>query len=242
LSEDDESALAHLARRGIKLVLSSPSGAGKTTIARKLLSRTDHLLMSISATTRPPRPGEIDGSDYVFLSEEEFSARVEAGRFLEHARVFGNRYGTPRGPVEAALAKGDDVLFDVDWQGTQQLRQSDDQDLVTVFILPPTHAELERRLTQRAQDPDEVVRARMAKAAGEISHWVEYDYIVVNNDVEIAVSKIEAILAAERLRRHRLIGLEAFITDLCQPTEPDRPSLGGAAGRAGSSSERCPSR
>ena len=239
MSEDDERRLPHIARRGIKLVLSSPSGAGKTTLARKLLSRTDRLLMSVSATTRPPRPGEIDGRDYVFLSEEEFSARVEAGRFLEHARVFGNRYGTPRAPVETALAKGDDVLFDVDWQGTQQLRKSDGQDLVTVFILPPTHAELERRLTQRAQDPVEVVRARMAKAAGEISHWAEYDYIVVNTDVEIALSKIEAILAAERLRRHRLIGLEAFIGDLCQTAGP---SLGGAAGRDGSSSDRCPSR
>jgi guanylate kinase len=236
LSEDDERRLPHIARRGIKLVLSSPSGAGKTTIARKLLSRTDHLSMSVSATTRPPRPSEIDGADYIFLSEQEFSARLNAGRFLEHACVFGNRYGTPRAPVEAALAKGKDVLFVVDWQGTQQLRQSDDKDLVTVFVLPPTHAELERRLTQRAQDPPEVVRARMAKAAGEISHWGEYDYIVVNNDVDVAVKEIEAVLAAERLRRHRLTGLEAFIADLCQTAEP---SLGGAAGHAGSSSERC---
>ncbi|MGZ9107093.1 MAG: guanylate kinase, partial [Rhodoplanes sp.] len=226
MSEDDERRLPHIARRGIKLVLSSPSGAGKTTIARKLLSRTHHLLMSVSATTRPPRPGEIDGKDYVFLSDQEFSAQLEAGRFLEHACVFGNRYGTPRAPVEEALAKGDDVLFDVDWQGTQQLRQSNGADLVTVFILPPSHAELERRLTQRAQDPQDVVRARMAKAASEISHWTEYDYIVVNSDVEAAVRKIEAILAAERLRRHRLIGLESFIADLCQAAtaEPCRPS------------------
>ena len=235
---DDEHGFPQIARRGIKFVLSSPSGAGKTTIARKLLSRTDHLLMSVSATTRTPRPSEIQGTDYIFLSDQEFSARLKAGRFLEHANVFGNRYGTPRAPVEAALAKGDDVLFDVDWQGTQQLRQSDGQDLVAVFVLPPAHAELERRLTQRAQDPEEVVRARMAKAASEISHWTEYDYIVVNSDVEIAARKIEAILAAERLRRHRLIGLEAFITDLCQPAATG-PSLGGAAGRAGSSSERC---
>jgi guanylate kinase len=235
---DDEHSLPHIARRGIKFVLSSPSGAGKTTIARKLLSRTDRLLMSVSATTRPPRPGEIEGRDYIFLSDQEFCERLKAGRFLEHANVFGNRYGTPRAPVEAALANGDDVLFDVDWQGTQQLRQSDDGDLITVFVLPPTHAELERRLTQRAQDPDEVVRARMAKAAGEISHWTEYDYIVVNSDVEIAVRKIEAILAAERSRRHRLIGLEAFITDLCQ-TVPSGSCLDGSAERAGSSSERC---
>ena len=224
------------------LVLSSPSGAGKTTISRQLLGRTDHLTMSVSATTRPPRPGETDGTDYVFLSDQEFAARLAAGQFLEHASVFGNRYGTLREPVEAALARGDDVLFDVDWQGTQQLRHSDGADLVTVFVLPPSHDELERRLTKRAQDPDEVVRARMAKAAGEISHWAEYDYIVVNNDVEIAVSKIEAILAAERLRRHRLIGLEAFIGDLCRTAEARRPSLGKAAGRDGLSSGKCPSR
>lgn len=209
------------------LVLSSPSGAGKTTISRELLGRTDHLTMSVSATTRPPRPGETDGTDYVFLSDQEFSARLEAGQFLEHADVFGNRYGTPRQPVEAALARGDDVLFDVDWQGTQQLRHSDGGDLVTVFVLPPSHDELERRLTKRAQDPDEVVRARMAKAAGEISHWAEYDYIVVNSDVETAVQKVEAILTAERHRRHRLIGLGAFISDLCQPAAAGRalPSL-----------------
>ena len=209
-------------------VLSSPSGAGKTTIARELLGRTNRLMMSVSATTRPPRPGETDGTDYVFLSEEEFAARIEADQFLEHASVFGNRYGTPRRAVEAALARGDDVLFDVDWQGTQQLRQSDGADLVTVFVLPPSHAELERRLTRRAQDPDEVVRARMAKAAGEISHWTEYDYIVINSDVETAVRKVEAILTGERLRRHRLIGLEAFINDLCRAAAagPSHPSFG----------------
>jgi guanylate kinase len=242
LSEDDERRLPYIARRGIKLVLSSPSGAGKTTIAQKLLSRTERLSRSISATTRPPRPGEIDGMDYIFLSEQEFSAHLEAGWFLEHACVFGNRYGTPRAPVESALAKGEDVLFVVDWQGAQQLRQNDDKDLVTVFILPPAHAELERRLTQRAQDPLDVVRARMAKAVGEIRHWTEYDYIVVNNDVEVAVRKVEAILAAERQRRHRLTGLEAFIADLCQAADPERPFPAGAAGYAGSSSERCPSR
>lgn len=215
-------------RRGIMLVLSSPSGAGKTTIARQLLVRTNHLTMSVSATTRPPRPGETQGEDYIFLSEREFAARLEAGQFLEHASVFGNRYGTPRQPVEAALARGDDILFDVDWQGTKQLRQSDGADLVTVFVLPPSHRELERRLTRRAQDPDEVVRARMAKAAGEISHWAEYDYIVVNSDVETAVRKVEAILIAERLRRHRLIGLSAFVNDLCRAAAAggSLPSLG----------------
>ena len=228
MNEAGERCLPQIPRRGVMLVLSSPSGAGKTTIARELLGRTTHLMMSVSATTRPPRPGETDGTDYVFLSDQEFAARLEAGQFLEHASVFGNRYGTPRRPVEAALARGDDVLFDVDWQGTQQLRQSDGEDLVTVFVLPPSHAELERRLTKRAQDPEEVVRARMAKAAGEISHWAEYDYIVVNSDVETAVRKVEAILTAERLRRHRLIDLEAFINDLCRAAAagPSRPSFG----------------
>lgn len=216
MSVSDVCDCPEIPRRGIMLVLSSPSGAGKTTIARQLLERSDRLVMSVSATTRPPRPGEIEGTDYIFLSDQEFAARLEAGQFLEHARVFGNRYGTPRQPVEAALARGDDVLFDVDWQGTQQLRQSDGEDLVTVFVLPPSHRELERRLTKRAQDPDDVVRARMAKAAGEISHWTDYDYIVVNSDIEAAVRKVEAILMAERLRRHRLIGLDAFVSDLCQ--------------------------
>jgi guanylate kinase len=225
LNEAGERCLPQIPRRGVMLVLSSPSGAGKTTIARELLGRTTHLMMSVSATTRPPRPGETDGTDYVFLSDQEFAARLEAGQFLEHASVFGNRYGTPRRPVEAALARGDDVLFDVDWQGTQQLRQSDGEDLVTVFVLPPSHAELERRLTKRAQDPEEVVRARMAKAAGEISHWAEYDYIVVNSDVETAVRKVEAILTAERLRRHRLIGLEAFINGLCRTPDRSLPSF-----------------
>ncbi len=225
MNEAGERCLPQIPRRGVMLVLSSPSGAGKTTIARELLGRTTHLMMSVSATTRPPRPGETDGTDYVFLSDQEFAARLEAGQFLEHARVFGNRYGTPRRPVETALARGDDVLFDVDWQGTQQLRQSDGEDLVTVFVLPPSHAELERRLTKRAQDPEEVVRARMAKAAGEISHWAEYDYIVVNSDVETAVRKVEAILTAERLRRHRLIGLEAFINGLCWTPDRSLPSF-----------------
>ncbi len=225
MSETGTGDGSHIPRRGIMLVLSSPSGAGKTTIARELLKRTDHLTMSVSATTRPPRPGEIQGTDYTFLSDHEFMARLEAGQFLEHANVFGNRYGTPRQPVEAALARGDDVLFDVDWQGTQQLRQNGGEDLVTVFVLPPSHQELERRLTNRASDPDHVVRARMAKAAGEISHWPEYEYIVVNSDVEAAVRKVEAILMAERLRRHRLIGLGAFINNLCHAADSLPPSL-----------------
>ena len=196
------------------LVLSSPSGAGKTTIARRLLEREKGLTMSVSATTRPPRPGETDGKDYRFVDEEAFERMVGAGEFLEHARVFGNRYGTPRQPVEAALAAGRDVLFDVDWQGTQQLSANAGDDVVSVFILPPSTAELEKRLRERAQDSPEVVRARMSTAASEISHWREYRYIIVNRDVEESVASVQAILAAERQKRDRLVGLHAFVADL----------------------------
>lgn len=200
-----------IARRGLMLVISSPSGAGKSTIARALLARDSNLSMSVSMTTRTPRPGEVDGRDYIFVSEATYRTMVAGDGFLEHATVFDNHYGTPRAPVEAAMAEGRDVLFDVDWQGTQQLRQNARADLVSVFILPPSRSELERRLRSRAQDPEEVVRRRMAKAADEMSHWAEYDYVVVNACVEEAVAGVEAILAAERLRRDRRIGLAAFV-------------------------------
>lgn len=193
------------------LVISSPSGAGKSTIARELLTGDGELTMSVSATTRPPRPGEVDGKDYVFVGKEVFERMVAEERLLEHATVFGNRYGTPREPVEAALRQGRDILFDVDWQGTQQLKQNARADLVSVFILPPSHRELEQRLRGRAQDSEEVVRHRMAKAADEMSHWAEYDYIVINRVIGDAVADVRAILAAERLRRDRQLGLSDFV-------------------------------
>ena len=201
-------------RHGLMLVLSSPSGAGKTTISRALLAQDPAITMSVSVTTRPPRPGEVDGKDYSFISVERFHAMAEAGDLLEHARVFDNYYGTPRGPVEAALASGRDVLFDIDWQGTQQLAQSARADLVSIFILPPSVDELERRLRSRAQDSDEVVAKRMGKAADEMSHWREYDYILVNNDVERSVASAAAILSAERLKRDRQVGLVEFVQRL----------------------------
>lgn len=203
-------------RRGLMLVLSSPSGAGKTTISRELLRRESDLVMSTSATTRPARPGEVDGRDYFFKSVAEFETMAEKGEFLEHARVFDNFYGTPRAPVEAALKSGHDVLFDVDWQGTQKLKESARADLASVFILPPSLAELEQRLRTRAQDPPEVVRSRMARAAAEMSHWAEYDYIVVNVDVESSIARVRAILAAERLRRDRQSGLAEFVAKMCE--------------------------
>ena len=198
-------------RRGLMLVLSSPSGAGKSTIARAILDRDPALTMSVSATTRPPRPGEVDGKDYFFLDPVTFERMAADNQLLEHATVFDNRYGTPREPVEAALAGGRDVLFDVDWQGTQQLKQNARADLVSIFILPPSHAELERRRHTRAQDSDEVVRRRMAKAADEMSHWAEYDYVIVNRVVEESVAAVDSILAAERLRRDRQTGLHDFV-------------------------------
>ncbi|MEE9209916.1 MAG: guanylate kinase [Kiloniellales bacterium] len=203
-------------RRGLMLVLSSPSGAGKTTISRELLARDGGLMLSVSATTRPMRPGETEGVDYVFVDQARFDDMVRDDAFLEHARVFGHCYGTPRGPVEAALEQGRDVLFDIDWQGAQQVAEKALKDLVSVFILPPSTEELERRLHSRAQDPDKVVRERMAKAADEMSHWAEYDYIVVNEDVEASVAAVQSILAAERLRRERRIGLHDFVESLRQ--------------------------
>ncbi len=201
-------------RRGLMLVLSSPSGAGKTTISRELLARDDALVLSVSATTRPMRPGETEGVDYVFMDRAHFDEMVRDGAFLEHATVFGHCYGTPRGPVEPALGEGRDVLFDIDWQGAQQVAEKARKDLVSVFILPPSTGELERRLHSRAQDSDDVVRARMAEAADEMSHWPEYDYIVVNQDVEASVAAVRSILQAERLRRERQVGLHDFVETL----------------------------
>lgn len=201
-------------RRGLMLVLSSPSGAGKTTLSRRLLQSDPAIAMSVSATTRKPRPNEIDGQDYHFIGEEEFERRAKAGEFLEHAHVFGNRYGTPKSAVMAELEAGKDVLFDIDWQGTQQLRQQARDDVVSVFVLPPSHDELERRLRARAQDAEEVVQKRMAKAADEISHWAEYDYIIINDDVTRAQTQLETILAAERLKRIRQVGISAFARTL----------------------------
>ena len=209
--EDRQRRSDGIARRGLMLVLSSPSGAGKSTIARALLAQDGELSMSVSVTTRPARPGEQDGRDYLFIDRASFEAMMAEGALLEYATVFGNSYGSPRGPVEETLAAGRDVLFDVDWQGTQQLRQNARADLVSIFILPPSRAELERRLRARAQDPEEVVRGRMAKAADEMSHWAEYDYIVVNREIATAIAEVKAILAAERLRRERQIGLAEFV-------------------------------
>jgi guanylate kinase len=199
-------------RRGLMFVLSSPSGAGKTTLSRRLLAEDGDITLSVSATTRPPRPGEVDGVDYVFVTPERFADMVAADDLLEWATVFGNRYGTPRGPVEAALHEGRDVLFDIDWQGTQQLQQTDAaSDLVRVFILPPDLAELERRLQGRATDPAEIIAGRMARARDEISHWGEYDYILVNDDADLCLAELRAILKAERLRRKRQLGLADFV-------------------------------
>jgi guanylate kinase len=193
------------------LVLSSPSGAGKTSIARALLKSDPNLVLSVSATTRPPRPGEADGVDYYFVPVAQFEKMKAAAEFLENARVFDNFYGTPRVHVEKQLSVGRDVLFDIDWQGTQQLRENARDDLVSIFILPPSLAELERRLRGRAQDPEEVVRKRMARAADEMSHWPEYDYIVVNRDIDQSIAEVRTILAAERLKRARQIGLGDFV-------------------------------
>ncbi|MBF0307256.1 MAG: guanylate kinase [Alphaproteobacteria bacterium] len=201
-------------RRGLMLVLSSPSGAGKTTISRALLEADAQIAMSVSVTTRAPRPGEVDGRDYHFVSVERFQDMIEGCQLLEHARVFDNYYGTPRGPVNDVLSGGRDVLFDIDWQGTQQMAQNARDDLVSIFILPPSVEELERRLKARAQDSAEVVAKRMAKASDEISHWAEYDYIVVNRDIEASVASVRAILDAERLRRFRQVGLIDFVKRL----------------------------
>lgn len=201
-------------RRGLMLVLSSPSGAGKTTLSRRLLQSDPEIVMSVSATTRAPRPNEIEGQDYFFVSPEDFAAMAAAGDFLEHATVFGNRYGTPRAAVMAALDAGKDVLFDIDWQGTQQLKQQARDDLASVFVVPPSKSELERRLRIRAQDLEKVVRERMAKANDELSHWAEYDYLLMNDDIQHALGKLEEILRVERSRRTRQPGLAKFVQKL----------------------------
>jgi guanylate kinase len=218
-------------RRGLMLVLSSPSGAGKTTLSRMLLERDSTIVLSISVTTRQPRPGEVEGRDYRFIDAKTFDAMVARGDLLEWAEVFGGRYGTPRQPVERALAMGRDVLFDIDWQGTQQLREKGRGNLVSVFVLPPSIPDLERRLRTRAQDADDAIRARMAKAANEMSHWAEYDYVVINRDVSRAFDDVCAILDAERLKRDRQTGLSAFVralqagwAELVYPSEGSDPA------------------
>jgi guanylate kinase len=198
-------------RRGFMLVLSSPSGAGKTTISRMLLEHDDNLLMSISATTRKPRPGEIDGVDYHFISKDEFNKKAEADHFWEYEHVFGNDYGTPKQYVQDALAKGTDVLFDIDWQGTRRLTHKAREDVVSVFILPPSMTELENRLRKRAQDDDEVIKRRMARAKEEISHWDEYDYVIINQNIDDSLRKVNHILKAQRLRRVRQHNLADFV-------------------------------
>ena len=202
-------------RRGLLLILSSPSGAGKSTLARRLMEWDPTLRFSVSATTRKPRPGEEDGREYFFKDRPDFEAMVAAGEMLEHAEVFGNFYGSPKGPVEVAMAEGRDTLFDIDWQGGQQIRNSAlGRDVVSIFVLPPSIAELERRLCTRGQDSDEVIAGRMAKSQSEISHWAEYDYVIINTDIDKAFNELLTILQAERMRRDRQPGLAEFVRDL----------------------------
>ncbi|MCP5380726.1 MAG: guanylate kinase [Kordiimonadaceae bacterium] len=201
-------------RRGLLLVLSSPSGAGKSTLSKLLLEKDDDIYLSVSSTTRPPRPGEVEGRDYHFVSQADFEQLVNENGFLEYATVFDHSYGTPAAPVEQMIRNGKDVMFDIDWQGTQQLHEKVGSDLVRVFILPPSKAELEKRLKTRAQDTDEVVAKRMAKANSEISHWAEYDYVIINDDLEKAEAELFTILKAERMKRVRQSGLASFVSDL----------------------------
>ena len=204
-------------RRGLLIVLSSPSGAGKTTISRMLMESDSEVTMSVSATTRPKRPGETDDVDYHFVDDSEFDRMIRSGDFVEWAPVFGHRYGTPKNPVKDALRAGRDILFDIDWQGTQQLQAAMGEDLVTIFILPPSMKELERRLRERGTDSQEVIDDRMSRAASEISHWPEYEYVLVNTDADRCLEQVRAIVAAERLKRQRQIGLVAFVRDLIGP-------------------------
>lgn len=203
-----------LQRRGLMMVLSSPSGAGKTTMSRRMLDSDPELVLSISVTTRPRRAQEVDGRDYKFIDTTEFNLMVNRDQLLEHAKVFGNYYGTPRLPVENTLAEGRDVLFDIDWQGTQQLAEKARDDLVSIFILPPTWRELERRLYSRAQDDPSEINRRMAKASDEMSHWAEYDYVIINRDLDQCVQAVKEILHSERLKRRRQIGLSEFVNGL----------------------------
>lgn len=203
-----------IARRGLMLVLSSPSGAGKTTLSRMLLKVDSSVELSVSVTTRPRRANEKHGRDYRFIQKSQFDKMVQNGELLEWAEVFGNFYGTPRAPVERALAAGRDVLFDIDWQGTQQLRERARGEMASIFVLPPSSPELERRLRERALDEEVVIKARMAKAGDELSHWAEYDYVIVNDDVACAFEQVKQILAAERLKRERQTGLSAFVRNL----------------------------
>ncbi|WP_324828488.1 guanylate kinase [Qipengyuania zhejiangensis] len=203
-----------LARRGLMFILSSPSGAGKTTISRMLLDADAEIKLSVSVTTRPPRPGEIDGVHYTFVDDATFDRMVEEDDFYEWAHVFGHRYGTPKGAIRNALKEGQDFLFDIDWQGTQQLYQKDQQDVVRVFILPPSISELQRRLESRATDPSDVIESRMERARAEISHWDAYDYVVINDDVGACFAKVREILDAERMKRQRQTGLIPFVREL----------------------------
>ena len=201
-------------RRGLLVVLSSPSGAGKSTISRMLLEADPHITMSVSATTRPMRPGEVEGRDYHFVDEAEFQRMVRDGEFAEWAPVFDYHYGSPQAPIKDALREGRDVIFDIDWQGTQQLHAAMGEDLVRVFILPPSMAELERRLRSRGTDTEQVIAGRMQRAAAEISHWAEYDYVLINEDMDECLGEVRSILAAERLKRWRQAGLVGFVRDL----------------------------
>ena len=210
----DQTQLPGRRRRGLLIVLSSPSGAGKSTISRMLLAADGDVTMSVSATTRPIRPGEVEGRDYHFVSEADFARMVDEGEFAEWAPVFDHQYGSPQTPIKAALKAGRDVLFDIDWQGTQQLHAAMGEDLVRVFILPPSMIELERRLHDRGTDSEEIIAGRMSRAASEISHWAEYDYVLVNEDPARCLADVRAILAAERLKRWRQAGLVAFVRDL----------------------------
>ena len=203
-----------VARRGLMFILSSPSGAGKTTLADRLLTKDGEMVLSISATTRQRRPGESHGKDYFFVSEDEFSRMRDNNEFMEWANVFGHYYGTPRSLVEDTLRQGKDVLFDIDWQGAQQLDEVAGEDVVKVFILPPSREELERRLRKRAQDPEDVVQKRMAKADAEMSHWAEYDYVIVNYDLDESEELLRSILFAERLKRRRQVGLAAIVKQM----------------------------
>ncbi len=207
-------SVSALERRGLMLVLSSPSGAGKTTLTRRLMEQDSNITMSVSVTTRAPRPGEVDGVHYHFIDKPAFEHMRDNGELLEWAKVFDNYYGTPRKPVEAALDQGIDVVFDIDWQGTQQLGSQKKSELVSVFILPPSSAELERRLKTRAQDTEQVIAKRMARAEDETSHWAEYDYVIINHEIEDSLEAIQRILHAERIRRDRVVGLASFVRGL----------------------------